>query len=192
MRAYSYIDVSSWQQLLLSNPRLSTLNPEPQILNSRPCVAAPPALGHRSLGRSVGGWRHPSRGAPPGKSFFSFIITLMISDPKLDRRAVRIPGRIPGVCVLHASEFATTSELPTELPTHTSPHRYSGTPQRWKPLTEMRDWYFIAEQPAPAPCTLHIQKDVLPYAWCWLLCPVSAALAHPELPQARSCAASIG
>ena len=25
--------------------------------------------------------------------------------------------------------------------------------------------------------TLHIQKDVLPYAWCWLLCPESAALA---------------
>ena len=25
--------------------------------------------------------------------------------------------------------------------------------------------------------TLHIQKDVLPYALCWLLCPVSAALA---------------
>ena len=25
--------------------------------------------------------------------------------------------------------------------------------------------------------TLHIQKDVLPYALCWLLCPVSAAFA---------------
>ena len=25
--------------------------------------------------------------------------------------------------------------------------------------------------------TLHIQKNVLPYALCWLLCPVSAALA---------------
>ena len=25
--------------------------------------------------------------------------------------------------------------------------------------------------------TLHIQKDVLPYALCYLLCPVSAALA---------------
>ena len=25
--------------------------------------------------------------------------------------------------------------------------------------------------------TVHIQKDVLPYAWCYLLCPVSASLA---------------
>ena len=25
--------------------------------------------------------------------------------------------------------------------------------------------------------TLHIQKDVQPYAWCWLLCTVSDALA---------------
>ena len=25
--------------------------------------------------------------------------------------------------------------------------------------------------------TLHIQKDVLPYALCWLMCPVPAALA---------------
>ena len=25
--------------------------------------------------------------------------------------------------------------------------------------------------------TLHTQKDVLPYALCWLLCPVSGALA---------------
>ena len=26
-------------------------------------------------------------------------------------------------------------------------------------------------------CTLHVPQDVLPYALCWLLCPVSAALA---------------
>jgi hypothetical protein len=27
--------------------------------------------------------------------------------------------------------------------------------------------------------TLHIEKDVLPYAFCWLLCPAPAALASP-------------
>jgi len=34
--------------------------------------------------------------------------------------AVRIPGRMPGACVLHASEFPSTSEFPTELSTHIS------------------------------------------------------------------------
>ena len=32
---------------------------------------------------------------------------------------------------------------------------------------ETRDWYFIADESAPAPHrTLHDQKDVLPYALC--------------------------
>ena len=30
--------------------------------------------------------------------------------------------------------------------------------------------------------TLHIQKDVLPYALCYLLCPVSAALTRGTAP----------
>ena len=40
-----------------------------------------------------------------------------------------------------------------------------------------RDWYFIAEQAAPAPHLAH-PEGLLPYALCYLLCPVPAALAN--------------
>ena len=37
---------------------------------------------------------------------------------------MRIPGRMPGACVHQTSKFPTTSEFPTELPTHMA----SGSP----------------------------------------------------------------
>ena len=43
-------------------------------------------------------------------------------------------------------------------------------------LGNIRDWYFIAEQPAPAPHLAH-PGGCAAYALCYLLCPVLAALA---------------